>query len=104
MRRFNGAYRGLGAALFLLTGRGNCGYILGMEKTKEERSRLIRRYLHDFGKLFLDITKLSFGSLVFGSIIKWDLSQITIFIAGLSIAVCSAVLGTVLVVSNEEKK
>ena len=68
-----------------------------------EKKRTIRRYLHDFGKLFLDITKLSFGSLVFGSIIKWDLSHITIFIAGLVIAMISAVLGTVLVIKNEEK-
>jgi len=90
--------------LFGVDGGGGMGYIVSMEKKKEERGHLTRRYLHDFGKLFLDITKLSFGSLVFGSIIKWDLSQITIFIAGLSIAICSAVLGTVLVITYEEKK
>jgi len=43
-----------------------------MEKTKDSK---IHGYLHDFGKLFVDIAKLAFGSLVLGTIkgIKWRL-------------------------------
>lgn len=75
-----------------------------MDSIIQERQRKIRRYLHDFGKLFLDITKLSFGSLVLGSVIKWDISHATVFLIGLIVSTASAILGTVLVISFEEKK
>jgi hypothetical protein len=34
------------------------------------KNNKIYGYLHDFGKLFIDISKLAFGSLVLGTIIR----------------------------------
>jgi hypothetical protein len=42
-----------------------------MDKTNVPKKQgRIRGYIHDFGKLFVDISKLAFGSLVLGSIIR----------------------------------
>jgi len=59
---------------------------------KQAKHSKIRGYLHDFGKLFIDIAKLAFGSLVLGTIIRWDIPHTTTFI-----------LGIILARTNEEK-
>jgi site-specific recombinase len=64
-----------------------------MGDTKEQaKHNKIYGYLHDFGKLFVDIAKLAFGSLVLGTIIRWDIPHTTTFILGITF---SAVVGTV---------
>jgi hypothetical protein len=52
---------------------------MGMSKKND---RKIDGYLHDFGKLLVDIAKLAFGSLVLGTIIRWDIPHATVFILG----------------------
>ena len=63
----------------------------------------IRRFLHNFGKLIVDATKLCFGSLVLGTVIKGDLPQTTLLIAGIIASGIGAIIGVTLVTLNEEK-
>jgi hypothetical protein len=58
-------------------------------------------YLHDFGKLFIDLAKLAFGSLVLGTVIRWDIPKATTFIMGIAF---SAVVGTVGIILAREFK
>ena len=44
-----------------------------METGKKAKAFNIRHFLHNFGKLVLDVTKLCFGSLVLGSVIKGEI-------------------------------
>jgi len=64
-----------------------------MRKTKDSG---IRGYVHDFGKLFVDIAKLAFGSLVLGTIIRWDIPHTTTFIVGITFSVVVATAGIIL--------
>jgi len=68
--------------------------------TKGKRLRLFFRNL---GKLILDATKLSFASLVLGTIIKGDISQSTLLIAGIIASGVGALLGVTLTTIFEEK-
>ena len=70
---------------------------------KQERQRKLRGYLHDFGKLFVDIAKLAFGSLVLGTIIRWDIPHTTTFVLGIIFSVVVATAGIILARTNEEK-
>lgn len=70
---------------------------------KQTRRRIIRSYLHDFGKLFIDISKLAFGSLVLGTVIRWDIPHATIFILGVVFSVTVAIVGIILARTYEEK-
>ena len=75
-----------------------------MEKSKKQgRRSKARGYLHDFGKLFIDIAKLAFGSLVLGTVIRWDIPHTTVFILGVIFSVTVAVVGVILVRVYEEK-
>ncbi|MDR2922178.1 MAG: hypothetical protein LBU85_02405 [Treponema sp.] len=68
-----------------------------MDDTKKQvRNNNIRGYLHDFGKLFIDIAKLAFGSLVLGTIIRWDIPHTTTFILGIVFSVVIATVGIIL--------
>jgi len=70
---------------------------------KQARHSKIRGYLHDFGKLFVDIAKLAFGSLVLGTIIRWDIPHTTTFILGIIFSIVVATVGIILARTNEEK-
>jgi hypothetical protein len=70
---------------------------------KQARQSKINGYLHDFGKLFVDIAKLAFGSLVLGTIIRWDIPHKTTFIVGITFSVIVATVGIVLARKFEEK-
>ena len=70
---------------------------------KQTKHSNIRGYLHDFGKLFVDISKLAFGSLVLGTIIKWDISQTTTFVLGIVFSAVVATAGIILARKYEEK-
>jgi hypothetical protein len=79
-------------------------YGLIMSDTKEqEKQNKLDGYLHDFGKLFVDISKLAFGSLVLGSIIRWDIPHKTTFIVGIFFSVVVAIVGIILARSYKEK-
>jgi site-specific recombinase len=70
---------------------------------KQTGSNKIRGYLHDFGKLFIDIAKLAFGSLVLGTIIRWDIPHTTTFILGIIFSAVVATVGIILARTYEEK-
>jgi len=70
---------------------------------KPNRKSQIRAYLHDIGKLFVDISKLSFGSLVLGTVIRWDIPQSTVFTLGIIFSVIVAFGGIFLSRKYEEK-
>ena len=70
---------------------------------KQSRRSKIRGYLHDLGKLFIDVAKLAFGSLVLGSVIRWDIPHTTIFILGIIFSTIVAIGGILLARTYEEK-
>ena len=74
------------------------------EQNKRDKHSRIRGYLHDFGKFFVDISKLAFGSLVLGTIIRWDIPHLTTFILGITFSAIVATFGIILTRKYEEKK
>jgi len=73
-----------------------------IKKEPTERSK-IQRFFLNFGKLILDATKLSFGSLVLGTIIKGDFPQSTLLVAGIIASGIGAIVGLILTTIYEEK-
>ena len=71
-----------------------------MNPVKRSKMRL---FFLNLGKLILDATKLSFGSLVLGTIIKGDISQTALLISGIIASGVGAILGVILVTMFEEK-
>jgi hypothetical protein len=74
-----------------------------MGNVKKTKQSNIRGYIHDFGKLFVDIAKLAFGSLVLGTIIRWDIPHTTTFIVGITFSAVVATAGIILTRKYEEK-
>jgi hypothetical protein len=67
------------------------------EKTqKTERWGLLRRLSINFGRLMLDGAKLTFGSLVLGTVIKGGIEQSTLLQAGILASAAAALIGLVL--------
>jgi hypothetical protein len=66
------------------------------------KNKLRRFFLH-FGKLALDVTKLSFGSLVLGTIIKGDFPQSALLVSGIIVSVVGAIFGLIMITLCEEK-
>ena len=78
--------------------------IIGMDEIqKQPKQSKVRRFLYAFGKLVLDATKLCFGSLVLGTVIRGDFPQSTVLIAGIIASSIGAIIGITLVVFYEEK-
>ena len=71
--------------------------------SNENRQKKFNKFNQIFGKLALDITKLSFGSLVLGTILKGDLPQATLLIFGISITIIGTIIGITLLLISEEK-
>ena len=63
----------------------------------------MRRFLHNFGKLVIDATKLCFGSLVLGSVIKGEIPPQILLTVGIIASAAGALGGIVLVTLCEEK-
>jgi hypothetical protein len=60
-------------------------------------------YIYEsFGKWLVDLSKLGFGSLILGTIIKGDLPQFALLLAGGVFTLITAVLGFLLVSLGEE--
>jgi len=68
----------------------------------KSRNRKIRGYLHDFGKLLVDMAKLAFGSLVLGTIIRWNIPHTTTFTVGITFSAVVATVGIILARKNKE--
>ena len=60
--------------------------------------------LLNIGKFILDAVKLSFGSLVLGTIIKGDFSESVLLISGIVTSVVGAIIGIFLVTAFDEGK
>jgi len=74
-----------------------------METQKKANSFNIRRFLLNFGKLIIDVTKLCFGSLVLGSVIKGEIPPYMLLTGGIIASAIGAVIGISLVTIFEEK-
>ena len=70
---------------------------------KLDRKNKLRTFFLNIGKLILDATKLSFGSLVLGTIIRGDIPQSTLLVSGIIISGAGAILGVILITIFEEK-
>jgi hypothetical protein len=53
--------------------------------------------------LFVDIAKLAFGSLVLGTIIRWDIPHKTTFVVGIAFSAVVATVGIILARKFGEK-
>ena len=71
-------------------------------KKKQIRRSKVRGYFHDLGKLFVDVSKLAFGSLVLGSVIRWDIPHRTLFVLGIIFSITVAIVGIILARTYEE--
>jgi len=74
-----------------------------MKAQKKTRVLNIRRFLLNFGKLIIDVTKLCFGSLVLGSVIKGEIPPYVLLTGGIIASAFGAVIGITLVTIFEEK-
>jgi len=74
-----------------------------MEIVKKPKGFNIRRFLHNFGKFITDITKLCFGSLVLGSVIKGEIPPYMLLTGGIIASAVGAAIGVTLVTIFEEK-
>jgi hypothetical protein len=54
------------------------------------------------GNLFLDLGKLSFGSLILGSIIRGGLDPLQVLIFGITVAVLSFIVGILIIATVKE--
>ncbi|MDR0497390.1 MAG: hypothetical protein LBH42_07235 [Treponema sp.] len=80
---------------------------MGVEKSFEaapykqvKRSKLSHLWLN-VGKLILDVTKLSFASLVLGTIMKGDLPRSTLLIGRIIVSAAGAIAGIIVTTFNE---
>ena len=72
-------------------------------KPKKAEKRRLRTFFLNFGKLILDATKLSFGSLVLGAIIRGNIPQSTMLLGGIIVSGVGAIVGLLLLTIFEEK-
>ena len=63
---------------------------------KKAKRKKAHGFIHDVGKFLIDIAKLGFGSIVLGSVIRWDIPQLTLFYAGIIFTIGMAVFGILL--------
>ena len=68
---------------------------------KRSKSHLL---LLNIGKFILDAAKLSFGSLVLGTIIKGDFSESVLLVSGIIASVIGAIIGISLITVFDEGK
>ena len=70
---------------------------------KKPKGYTIRRFLLNFGKLIIDATKLCFGSLVLGSVLKGEIPPYILLAGGIIASAIGAAIGITLVTIFEEK-
>jgi len=74
-----------------------------METEKKTKALKTRRFLLNLGKLVTDFTKLVFGSLVLGSVIKGEIPPYMLLTGGIIASAIGAAIGVTLVTIFEEK-
>ena len=75
-----------------------------MKKTKRRAGRKKHQILFlNLGKLILDLTKLSFASLVLGVILKGEIPQETLLNAGIIVTGAGTMFGLIVITLFEEK-
>ena len=67
-----------------------------MKKEQKSKHKKVRGFIQDIGKFLIDIAKLGFGSIVLGSVIRWDIPHVTMFYAGIIFTIGMAILGILL--------
>ena len=72
--------------------------------TTDNKKGRLEGYIHDIGKWLVDISKLAFGSLVLGSVIRWDISQALVFSIGVLFSGAVAFIGIYLTRLFKEDK
>jgi len=70
---------------------------------KRAKKSKIRLFFLNFGRLALDATKLCFGSLVLGTVIKGQIPQATLLTGGIIASAVGTLGGIILVTLCEEK-
>jgi len=70
---------------------------------KEAKKSIIRLFFLNLGRLILDATKLCFGSMVLGTVIKGAIPQATLLTVGIIASAAGALGGSLLVTFCEEK-
>jgi len=78
-------------------------YNIKLRRKKPVKKSKLGFFFLNFGKIVLEVTKLSFGSLVLGTIIKGDIPQSTILMVGIIVSGVGAILGTILVTFFREE-
>jgi len=73
------------------------------ESQKRGEKSKIRLFFHNFGKLVLDATKLCFGSLVLGTVIKGEIPPYMLLTGGIIASTAGALGGIIVVTLCEEK-
>jgi len=68
----------------------------------EKKSKLLFFFLN-LGKIVLEATKLIFGSLVLGTIIKGDIPQSTLLLVGIIATGFGVILGTIFLTFGREE-
>jgi hypothetical protein len=71
-------------------------------KNQVKKSKLLFFFLN-LGKIILEATKLIFGSLVLGTIIKGDIPQSTLLLAGIIASGFGVIFGTILLTFGREE-
>jgi len=71
-------------------------------KNRVKKSKL-RFFFYNLGKFVLEATKLSFGSLVLGTIIKGDFSQSILLVSGIIASGAGAFLGIIFLILGREE-
>ena len=72
-------------------------------RKKPAKKNKLRFFFFSLGKIVLEAVKLSFGSLVLGTIIRGDFSQSTLLISGIIVSGAGAILGTILLTFCKEE-
>ena len=62
----------------------------GMSEVGPKKYKKLRKALSEIGKLLIDIAKLAFAGLVVGSVIRWDIPDLSMFTAGILLTSLSA--------------
>jgi len=73
------------------------------ESHKRGKKSKIRLFFLNFGRLVLDFTKLCFGSMVLGTVIKGQIPQATLLTVGIIASAAGALGGIIIVTLCEEK-
>ena len=76
--------------------------IKSRRKNRKKNNKLLFFFMN-LGKIILEVTKLIFGSLVLGTIIKGDIPQSTLLVAGIIASGFGVILGIILLTFSREE-